>query len=182
MSMLTNFGGKKKKNHIKKENCSIPLRPPPCHKIWMSRKVICVCWEMKCSTGLKTYCICLEICFPGRMSGVSEREAAACVSSKREGRHSHHQLVYNVLLYLLQSAQPGSTLTPDRCSQHEVQSTERGNESEQERGRRMEIFSRVHNKSLIMNNTNGSLFSSYGSPGLWEIVFGFHMGAAVCQK
>lgn len=60
------------------------LRPPPCHKIWMSRKVICVCWEMKCSTGLKTYCICLEICFPGRTSGVSEREAAACVSSKRE--------------------------------------------------------------------------------------------------
>lgn len=82
MSMLTNYGGKK--NHIKKENCSIPLRPPPCHKIWMSRKVICVCWEMKCSTGLKTYCICLEICFPGRKSGVSEREAAACVSSKRE--------------------------------------------------------------------------------------------------
>lgn len=88
-SILSNFGGKKK-IHIKKENCSIPLRPPPCHKIWMSRKVICVCWEMKCSTGLKTYCICLEICFPGRMSGVSEREAAACVSSKREGRHSHH--------------------------------------------------------------------------------------------
>lgn len=24
--------------------------------------------------------------------------------------------------------------------------------------------------------------ASYGSPGLWEIVFGFHMGAAVCQK
>ncbi len=66
-----------------------------------------------------------------------------------------------MLLYLLQSAQPGSTLTPDRCSQHEVQSTERGNASEQERGRRMEIFSGVHNKSLIMNNTNGSLFSQW---------------------
>lgn len=24
--------------------------------------------------------------------------------------------------------------------------------------------------------------ASYGFPGLWEIVFGFHMGAAVCQN
>lgn len=24
--------------------------------------------------------------------------------------------------------------------------------------------------------------ASYGSLGLWEIFFGFHMGAAVCQK
>lgn len=24
--------------------------------------------------------------------------------------------------------------------------------------------------------------ASYGLSGLWEIVFGFHMGAAVCQK
>lgn len=151
MSMLTNYGGKK--NHIKKENCSIPLRPPPCHKIWMSRKVICVCWEMKCSTGLKTYCICLEICFPGRKSGVSEREAAACVSSKRERADTL------IISWSTMCSSTCSTLTPDRCSQHEVQSTERGNESEQERGRRMEIFSRVHNKSLIMNNTNGSLFS-----------------------
>lgn len=138
----------------------------------MSRKVICVCWELKCSTGLKTFCICLEICFPGRMIGVSERKAAACVSSNREGRHSHHQLGCNVLLYLLQSAQPGSSLMPDRCSLHEVQSTERENEREkaQKRGRRMEIFSRVHNKSLIMNNSNGSLFSDWSLPRLaWPL-------------
>jgi len=52
----------------------------------------------------------------------------------------------------------------------------------------MEIFSAgAHNKSLIMNNTN-ELFVltewslAGGVPGLQEIVFGFHMGAAVRQN
>lgn len=87
--------GKKTQSHKKKtEVVSSCARPPPCHKIWMSRKVISVCRQPKCSTGLKkqkkTRCICLEICFPGRTSGVSERAAAAaaCVSSKREGERA----------------------------------------------------------------------------------------------
>lgn len=50
----------------------------------------------------------------------------------------------------------------------------------------MEIFSRVHNKNLIINEKPILLClhsrGSCGLPGLWEGVFGFHMGAAVRQK
>lgn len=49
----------------------------------------------------------------------------------------------------------------------------------------MEIFSRVHNKNLIINEKPILLClhsrGSCGLLGLWEGIFGVHMGAAVRQ-
>lgn len=152
----------------------------------MSRKVIRVCWGLKCSTGLKKHTAYV-------WKSVSLGVWVEWASVKQQLASSPRERADTLII-------SWATMCSSTCSnlhsqaplwrQTDVPRTRckvfrGGNESEQNRGRRMDIFSRVHNKSLIMNNTIGSLFSQWSE--LWftwplEIVFGFHMGAAVCQK
>ena len=124
----------------------------------MSRKVICVCRQPKCSTGLKkTRCICLEICFPGRTSGVSEHAAAAaaCVSSKREGERADTLIISQATMCSSTCSNLQAQLLSDAGQMFPATRCSRTGRSSERRGRRIGIFSgTAHNKSLIMNNTN----------------------------